>query len=172
MTKPATKSTKTSTTKAKKTPAKAVETTDTPLYASLSKLLADEMLLYTKLRKYHWNVTGPNFQSLHVLFEQQYTEIALLIDELAEFIRTLRAPAIGTMKEFLEHARLTEKPGVNPSANEMVKELADDHTKIIGYLNDTIEEADELDAVAAEDLLTQMLRAHDKAEWMLRVTIE
>lgn len=171
MTKPAAKSTK-STSKTKKTTTKPAETEISPLYGSLSKLLADEMMLYTKLRKYHWNVTGPNFQSLHVLFEQQYTEIALVIDELAEFIRTLRAPAIGTMKEFMEHARLTEHPGVNPSANEMVKELAEDHAKIISYLNETIEEADDLDAVAAEDLLTQMLRAHEKSEWMLRVTIE
>lgn len=171
MTKPAAKTTKTPT-KAKKPASKPAETPVSPLYGSLSKLLADEMMLYTKLRKYHWNVTGPNFQSLHVLFEQQYTELAVMIDDLAEFIRTLRAPAIGTMKEFTEHTRLTEKPGVNPSANEMVKELAEDHTKIIGYLNETIEEADDLDAVAAEDLLTQMLRAHEKSEWMLRVTIE
>ncbi len=145
---------------------------ETPLYNTLSKLLADEMVLYTKLRKYHWNVTGPNFQSLHLLFEQQYTELAVMIDDLAEFIRTLRAPAIGTLREFLEHARLTEQPGVNPSANAMVKELADDHAKVIGYLHEAIEEADDLDLVAAEDLLTQMLRAHEKSEWMLRATVE
>jgi starvation-inducible DNA-binding protein len=162
--------TKAKSSKAKKAATEALPVS--PLYASLSKLLADEMVLYTKLRKYHWNVTGPNFQSLHLLFEQQYTELAVMIDDLAEFIRTLRAPAIGTMQEFLEHARLTEQPGVNPSANAMVTELAEDHTKIIGYLHETIEEADDLDAVAAEDLLTQMLRAHEKSEWMLRATIE
>lgn len=143
-----------------------------PLYDSLTKLLADEMVLYTKLRKFHWNVKGPNFQSLHALFEQQYNEVALLIDELAEFIRTLQVPAIGTMQEFLQYARLKEEPGVNPSANGMVVELAEDHGRLTQFLRDTIEEADDEDAVAAEDLLTGMLRAHEKAEWMLRATAE
>ena len=93
----------------------------------LNPLLADEHVLYVRLRNYHWNVTGPNFLSLHELFEEQYGKVQEIIDELAERARSLGGRPIGTLKEFLEHSQLKEQPGEHPAAQEMCRRLLADH---------------------------------------------
>ncbi|MCU0495998.1 MAG: DNA starvation/stationary phase protection protein [Anaerolineae bacterium] len=135
----------------------------------LCTVLADEVLLYTKLRKFHWNVTGESFFALHEAFEKQYDEVAIIVDEVAERIRVYGAVAPGTLVEFQNMTRLTETPGVNPDARGMVAELVADYEMLIEYLNEDIEEIDdEFDDVGAEDLLTGILRQHQKQLWMLR----
>lgn len=139
----------------------------------LQTALADEMLLYTKLRNYHWNVTGPQFHSLHELFEEQYDQLAETIDEIAERIRTYGAPAIGTLQEFQNHARLNEYPGEFPDARHMVMNLVNDHEALIRYLRDDVETAGaRFQDVGSEDFLTGMLQAHQDMAWMLRTFIE
>lgn len=138
----------------------------------LCTVLADEVLLYTKLRKFHWNVTGEAFFALHEAFEKQYEEVAVIIDEVAERIRVYGAVAPGTLQEFQGMTRLEETPGVNPDARGMVSELVADYEMLIEYLNEDIEEIDdEFDDVGAEDLLTGILRQHQKQLWMLRSTL-
>ncbi len=139
----------------------------------LSKLLADEMVLYAKLRNYHWNVTGPHFHSLHEMFEDQYTQIAEVVDEVAERIRQYGANAPGTLAEFIQLTRLSEHPGTYPNAKTMVGNAVADHESLIRFLRADIEEIDdEADDVGAEDLLTGLLQQHQKMAWMLRTYLE
>lgn len=139
----------------------------------LRPLVADEMILYTKLRNYHWNVTGPEFKSLHALFEEQYEEVADIIDQLAERIRQHGEKTPGTLAEFKEMARLSEEPGVYPAAMTMVANLEADHEALVRQLRADIETIDdEADEVGAEDLLTGMLQQHQKMAWMLRAHLE
>ncbi|MGB1286838.1 MAG: ferritin-like domain-containing protein, partial [Aggregatilineales bacterium] len=105
----------------------------------LTPLLADEVLFYTLLRKYHWNVTGPQFYSLHAAFEEQYTVMADLIDEIAERIRQYGAMSIGTLTEFSERSRFEEQPGVNPNARQMVIDIMERHEELIRYLREDID---------------------------------
>lgn len=141
--------------------------------AILKTLLADEVVLYTKLRNYHWNVNGPHFYPLHQLFEAQYDEVAEIIDEVAERIRQFGVAAPGTLAEFQEMARLKEQPGEAPTAMTMVATLAADHEALVRYLREDIETVDdEADEVGVEDLLTGLLQQHQKMAWMLRATAE
>jgi len=139
----------------------------------LSTLLADEFLLRLKLRKYHWNVTGPQFLSLHEIFEQQYTELATFIDDVAERLRAYGATAPGTMSEFITMSRLTENPAGNPDAETMIENLVADHEAMVRYLRTDINRvADEYEDVGLEDFLTAQLQAHQKMAWMLRSFID
>lgn len=138
----------------------------------LQTVLADEMVLYTKLRNYHWNVTGQTFSSLHVLFEQQYTQLEMTIDGIAERVRMYGAYAIGTMSAFINTARLKESEGDLPDTKGMVKNLHDDHETMVRNLREDIEALDELDDVGAEDLLTGLLQDHQKMAWFLRTYLE
>lgn len=139
----------------------------------LTTVLADEFTLYTKLRKYHWNVTGPEFFQLHEVFEVQYTALAEVIDDLAERIRSHGAPAIGTLAEFAQHARLSEQPGVVPEARQMVADIVADHEAMVRNLRSDIDTIDdEYDEVGAEDLLTGFLQVHQKMGWLLRSMLE
>jgi starvation-inducible DNA-binding protein len=139
----------------------------------LKIVLADETLLYQKLRNYHWNVIGPQFFALHIAFENQYNEIADVIDEVAERIRQFGVFAPGTMEELLQITRLSEQPGVVPDARTMVANLVADHESMIRNLRGDIEMIDEQDdEVGAEDLLTGILQQHQKMAWMLRATLE
>jgi starvation-inducible DNA-binding protein len=136
-------------------------------------LLADEHVLYMRLRNYHWNVTGPQFRSLHELFEEQYTQLATVIDEAAERIRTYGVMAPGTMKEMAQLARLKEKPGEYPNARQMVKDLVADHETIVRCLRDDIEQVSKkYGDVGAEDFLTGLLQSHQEMAWMLRTILE
>ncbi len=138
----------------------------------LTTLLADETLLYLKLRKYHWNVRGMSFAPLHAAFEEQYDALAEVIDTVAERIRQYGALAIGTMAEFQEHARLSEQPGHNPDARTMIEELVADHEALIRYLREDIETLDDLDDEGAEDLLIGLMQDHQKKAWLLRAHLE
>lgn len=132
-------------------------------------LLADEYLLYTKLRKFHWNVTGPHFLELHTAFEEQYTAVETIIDETAERIRQYGAVSIGTLEEFKANARLTETPGVNPDARGMILEIVADHEAMVRNLRQDIDTIDDdYDDVSAEDYFTGVLHFHEKQAWLMR----
>jgi starvation-inducible DNA-binding protein len=138
-----------------------------------SKQLADHYALYTKTRKFHWNVVGHQFHDLHLLFEKQYTELETNIDDIAEYIRQVGAKTPGTLKEFCGLTRIEEHPGVNPPSNTMVKILADDHELIIRQLRKDIDATqDEFHDAAAADFLTGLMEEHMKTAWMLRSLIE
>ncbi len=135
----------------------------------LEVILADEMTLYTKTRKHHWNVSGESFMELHKLFQSQYTELEEIIDEVAERIGKLGGKTIGTMKEFSDLARLKEFPGKYPSRKEMLKELLNDHESIIKNLRKDIDEcSDKLKDAGTADFLTGLMEQHETAAWILR----
>lgn len=139
----------------------------------LKQALADQHVLYMRLRNYHWNVTGPQFQSLHVLIENQYDAIAATIDETAERIRQYGQYAPGTLKEMLELARLTEEPGVVPPAREMVANLVADHEAVIRQLREDATTAGETCGdIAVEDYFTGLVQDHQKMAWLLRSHLE
>jgi len=135
----------------------------------LSAVLADAVVLYTKTRKFHWNVSGESFMELHLLFEKQYNELEEAIDEIAERINKLGGKTIGTMKEFLEMTRLKEAPGKYPSRKEMIKELLEDHESIVIQLRKDVDECtDKLKDAGTADFLTNLMEAHETNAWKLR----
>jgi starvation-inducible DNA-binding protein len=137
--------------------------------ALLTVLLADEMTLYIKTRKFHWNVSGESFMELHKLFQQQYKELEETVDEVAERINKLGEKTIGTMKEFTEKTRLKEAPEKYPSQKEMIKELLSDHEDVIVHLRKDIEETGEKNKDAGTtDFLTKIMEEHETAAWILR----
>jgi len=135
----------------------------------LAKVLADEFVLRLKLRNYHWNVTGPQFRSLHELFEEQYEELADIVDETAERLRTYGRFAPGTMQEYSKLTRLEEQPGDHPSADEMVMNLVLDHEMMVRNLTaDSQIAVDENEDVGLEDYFIGLLQQHQEMAWMLR----
>ena len=132
----------------------------------LKKSLADTFVLYFKTHSFHWNVTGPNFKSLHDLFEEQYTEIWEATDEIAERIRTLGEYAPNNFAELQDVASLTPS-GQTPDANSMVQILADDNRAIVKTLTSTLKAAEEQDDEGTVDLMVARIQAHEKAAWML-----
>ncbi len=136
--------------------------------ALLSTILADEMTLYIKTRKFHWNVSGESFMELHKLFQAQYTELEETIDEIAERIGKLGSKTIGTMKEFSEHTRLEESPNVYPSQKEMLKELLGDHESIIIELRKDIDACEKNKDAGTTDFLTGIMKQHETIAWVLR----
>lgn len=139
---------------------------------TLHKVLADEHVLYMRLRNYHWNVSGPQFKSLHELFEEQYDEINNEIDDIAERVRTYGGHTMGTLQEMLDNARLEETPGNYPPARDMISHLVSDHEAMVRYLRDAIEEMDDIDNVGAEDYFTGLMQKHQNMAWMLRAHLE
>jgi starvation-inducible DNA-binding protein len=140
---------------------------------TLNKLLSDEHVLYVKTRNYHWNVTGRRFYDLHLFFEKQYEEIAEIIDDVAENARQFGGVSMGTLREFIENARLEETPGQIPDADTMVTNLLRDHETIIQHLREDIDRAtDKLEAQDAADFLITILEHHNKMAWMLRAINE
>jgi starvation-inducible DNA-binding protein len=135
----------------------------------LSSVLADEMTLYIKTRKFHWNVCGDSFMEIHKLFENQYKQLEESIDEVAERINKLGGKTIGTMTEFSAMTKLTESPNKYPSQKDMLKELLDDHETIIVELRKdiAISENENKDVVTA-DFLTGLLEQHETIAWILR----
>jgi len=139
----------------------------------LNKLLADEHVLYVKTRNYHWNVTGPQFHSLHEMFEEQYTQLAGSIDDIAERARSLGVTALGSMSEFLNEARLTEENGEPPPARSMVLNLAHDHEALARQLRGDVEACEkQYNDQGTMDFLTGLMEMHEKTAWMLRATAE
>lgn len=138
----------------------------------LSDVIADQYVLYTKTRNYHWNVTGEDFAQYHKLFEEQYSAIDEDIDDVAERIRALGGKTSATLAEFVKSATLKEHPGKYPSAKAMIANLLADHEAVIRSLRKAIEICDDVDDVGTEDFLTQLMEKHEKTAWMLRATIE
>jgi len=141
------------------------------LVGELSKLLADSYTLYLKTHNFHWNVTGPMFQTLHLMFEQHYTELALAVDLLAERIRSLGHRAPGSYAAF---GRLSSVPDTDaaPKAMEMVKILVSDHETVIKTARSVVTSAEKAGDQATADLGTQRLQIHEKTAWMLRSLLE
>jgi len=137
----------------------------------LSKLLADSYTLYLKSHNFHWNVTGPMFQTLHVMFEQQYTELSTAVDEVAERIRALGFPAPGSYAAFSKLSSITETDGV-PEAKEMIKLLVEGHEAVARTARSVIGVAGEGSDSVSEDLATARLQIHEKTAWMLRSLLE
>ena len=133
----------------------------------LSRLLADTYTLYLKTHNFHWNVTGPMFQTLHLMFETQYNELALAVDSIAERIRALGFPAPGTYADFIQLSSLKEQPGV-PAAEEMIRLLVDGHEATIRTARSAFPATERGHDEATGDLLTQRMQVHEKTAWMLR----
>lgn len=135
----------------------------------LNHVLADGNVLYIKLRKFHWNLSGDNFMELHKLFEEQYDAVAEAIDEVAERISTLGGVAIGTTSEFAELSLLIEDPGKIPTNQEMIKELVNDHETIVKSLRKFVDDTEEkYGDKGTSDFLTGLMQAHEKMAWKLR----
>lgn len=133
----------------------------------LSRLLADTYTLYLKTHNYHWNVTGPMFQTLHTMFETQYTELADAVDIIAERIRALGFPAPGTYSEFVELSSISEAKGV-PAAEDMIKSLVEGQETVVRTARTVFPAADGAHDEPTADLLTQRMQIHEKTAWMLR----
>jgi starvation-inducible DNA-binding protein len=137
----------------------------------LSKLLADTYSLYLKTHNFHWNVTGPMFQTLHLMFETQYNELALAVDLIAERIRSLGLPAPGTYSEFARLSSIRETSGV-PKAEEMIQILVEGQEAIVRTARSVFPVAENASDEATADLLTQRIQLHEKTAWMLRSLLE
>lgn len=135
----------------------------------LNLILADESVLYTKTRNFHWNVTGPLFYSLHNMLEEQYLELATAIDEVAERARQVGFKAVGSMQGFLDITRLKEASKDVSSDTEMVKKLVDDHESLIKLMREDVTKLEEeLDDAGTSDFVTALMQQHEKMAWMLR----
>lgn len=139
--------------------------------AGLSRLLADTYTLYLKTHNFHWNVTGPMFQTLHLMFETQYTELATAVDLIAERIRALGHPAPGTYSEYAKLSSIAEAPGV-PKAEEMIKLLVEGQEAVVRTARSLFPLVDEANDEPTADLLTQRMQVHEKTAWMLRSLLE
>ena len=133
----------------------------------LAHVLADTYTLYLKTHNYHWNVTGPLFNTLHLMFEEQYNELWTAVDLLAERMRSLGEFAPGTYTQFAELTSIAEADGV-PSAEQMLADLVAGHEAVARTARRAFKVADEADDEATSDLLTQRMQVHEKTAWMLR----
>ncbi len=139
--------------------------------AGLSRVLADTYTLYLKTHNFHWNVTGPMFQTLHLMFEAQYNDLALAVDLVAERIRALGLPAPGTYKRFSELSVIQEDDGV-PKAEEMIRRLVEGHEAVARTSREVFRAAEAANDQPTCDLLTQRMQVHEKTAWMLRSLLE
>ncbi len=137
----------------------------------LSKLLADTYTLYLKTHNFHWNVTGPMFQTLHLMFETQYTELALAVDLIAERIRSLGVYAPGTYKQFAALSSIKEVDGI-PKAQDMIRLLVEGQESVVRTARSLYDVVEKANDEATADLLTQRIQLHEKTAWMLRSLLE
>ena len=137
----------------------------------LNEVLASTYTLYLKTPGFHWNVTGPMFNSLHLMFEKQYNEIWLSVDEIAERIRALGHHALGSAKEIARYSKIPESEGV-PHWKEMTKQLMEGHEAITRSSRALFTTAEKCGDDATADLLTNRIKYHEKTAWMLRALIE
>lgn len=137
----------------------------------LSKFLADSYTLYLKTHNFHWNVTGPMFQSLHIMFETQYTELALAVDVIAERIRALGVYAPGTYRQFVALSDIKEEDHI-PAAKDMIRLLIEGHEEVIRTARSLYPAVEKASDEATGDLLTQRMQLHEKTAWMLRSLLE
>ena len=143
------------------------EETRQTIASGLSKLLADTYTLYLKTHNFHWNVKGPMFQTLHIMFEGQYTALADAVDVIAERIRALGVAAPGSYAQFSELTDIKEETGL-PDANEMIRQLVEANECVIRTARDMVTHAADANDEATVDLLTQRMEYHEKTAWMLR----
>lgn len=137
----------------------------------LSRLLADTYTLYLKTHNYHWNVTGPMFQTLHLMFETQYNELALAVDLIAERIRALGHRAPGTYAEFVELSSIKEEKG-HQSAEKMIQRLVEGQEAVVRTARSIFPVVEKAADEPTADLLTQRMQIHEKTAWMLRSLLE
>ena len=135
----------------------------------LKRLLADSYTLYLQTHNFHWNVTGPQFRELHIMFEEHYTELAEAVDEIAERIRTLDVAAPGTYSEFAKLSSIEEVEGV-PSAEKMVDLLTTGHEQVVKTSREALKLAQAGDDESSAALVSDRMRIHEKTAWMLRAT--
>ena len=133
----------------------------------LERLLADSYTLYLQTHNFHWNVTGPQFRELHLMFEEHYTELATAVDEIAERIRTLDVAAPGTYKAFAELSSIKEVEGV-PAAGEMVEILTRGHEQVVKTCREVLAPAQQAGDESTTALVSDRMRVHEKTAWMLR----
>ena len=139
---------------------------------TLNMRLSDEYVLYTKTRKYHWNVIGPRFHQLHEFFKEQYEILDEMIDEIAERARQLGGKSLGTLDEFARNSSINEEPGQNPDAQTMISNLLNDHQTVIKTLRKNADEAEELEDMVTNDFFLEAAQKHEKMAWMLRAHLE
>ena len=137
----------------------------------LARLLADTYTLYLKTHNYHWNVTGPMFSTLHLMFETQYNELALAVDQIAERIRALGHPAPGSYRAFSRLSSIQEEENV-PSAEEMIRQLVIGQETVVRTAREVFPTVDRAHDEPTADLLTQRMQIHEKNAWMLRSMLE
>ncbi len=137
----------------------------------LKKLLADSYTLYLQSHNFHWNVTGPQFRDLHLMFEEHYTELATAVDEIAERIRTLGVVAPATYKAFAELSSIEEVEGV-PEASEMVSVLLQSHESVVKTCRVVLKLSQDADDESTTALVGDRMRVHEKTAWMLRATLK
>jgi starvation-inducible DNA-binding protein len=142
------------------------------LVETLNMRLCDEYVLYTKTRKYHWNVIGPRFHQLHEFFKEQYEILDEMVDEIAERARQLGGKSLGTLDEFVRYSSIDEDPGQNPEAQTMISNLLKNHETIIKTLRKNADEAEELEDMATNDFFLEAVQKHEKMAWMLRAHLE
>ncbi|AFJ03198.1 Non-specific DNA-binding protein Dps / Iron-binding ferritin-like antioxidant protein / Ferroxidase [Methylophaga frappieri] len=143
----------------------------TKVAEALKHLLADSYTLYLQTHNFHWNVSGPQFRDLHLMFEEHYTELATAVDEIAERIRTLDVAAPGTYKAFAELSSIKEVEGV-PDAKEMVKILNDSHERVVKTCRQALKLAEEAEDESTAALVGDRMTIHEKTAWMLRMMQE
>jgi starvation-inducible DNA-binding protein len=139
--------------------------------SGLARLLADSYTLYLKTHNFHWNVTGPMFSTLHLMFEAQYGELALAVDLIAERIRALGVPAPGSYREFGKLTVVKESTG-SPDASEMIRQLVEGQEAVVRTARSVFPDADAAHDEPTADLLTQRMQVHEKNAWMLRSLLE
>jgi starvation-inducible DNA-binding protein len=137
----------------------------------LSRLLADTYTLYLTTHNFHWNVTGPMFNTLHLMFETQYNELALAVDLVAERIRALGFPAPGTYSQFARLSSISEPAGV-PNATEMIRQLVAGQEAVVRTARSVMPVVDKVSDEPTADLLTHRMQVHEKNAWMLRSLLE
>lgn len=146
------------------------ETDRQAIAQGLKGLLADSYTLYLQTHNFHWNVTGPQFRELHLMFEEHYTELAIAVDDIAERIRTLGVAAPGTYKAFAQMSEIKEVDGV-PEASEMVALLTQGHEQVVKTCRKVLKLAQAADDESSASLVSDRMRVHEKTAWMLRATI-
>ena len=140
---------------------------------TLNKMLADEHVLYIKTRNAHWNVEGPDFYAQHKFFEDQYTQLAGMIDEIAERVRSIGHYAVGTMKQFLELTHLTEEERKGNDSQGYISLLLADHESIIIHIRENLEKiSEEWKDEGTADFVTGIMEIHEKMAWMLRAHLK
>ena len=137
----------------------------------LSRVLADSYTLYLKTHNFHWNVTGPMFQTLHLMFETQYTELATAVDLIAERIRALGHPAPGSYADYAKLATIKDATGV-PPARKMIADLVAGQEAVVRTARQVFPLAEKASDQPTMDLLTQRMQLHEKTAWMLRSLLE